>query len=177
MRAGLTFLQRGVWPHFLPSCSRSRGTYYSTQSRRRLEEPVPRQPRPPRPPPALQPQPQPLTVCLGFSHSTGALKSAPSKSLKLHKLKPGSILPKAAKTKLKMDSFVEYKTLRTFPYKFLSKADQHVVSRFFDSKPFHAYGWRMFVTSRFILPHLDRAPSSNVGPPDTSTKLLLANLF
>jgi len=121
------------------------------------------------------------TVCLEFSHSTGALKSAghkrPSKSLKLHKLKPGSTLPKAAKTKPKMDSFVEYKTLRTFPYKFLSKADQHVVGRFFDSKPFHAYGWRMFVTSRFILPYLDRAPSSNVGPLDTSTKLLPANLF
>lgn len=172
MRAGLTFLQRRVCPHFLPSYSRSRGTYYSTQSRR-LQEPVPRQPRPLRPPPA---QPQPLTVCLEFSHSTGALKSG-HKSLKLHKPKPGSILPKAAKTKPKMDSFVEYKTLRTFPYKFLSKADQHVVSRFFDSKPFHAYGWRMFVTSRFILPHLDRAPSSNVGPLDTSTKLLLANLF
>ncbi|PWW73556.1 hypothetical protein C7212DRAFT_332041 [Tuber magnatum] len=43
-----------------------------------------------------------------------------------------------------MDNFVEYKTLRSFPYKFLSKADQHVVSRFFDSKPFHAYGWRIY---------------------------------
>ncbi|KAG0123996.1 hypothetical protein HOY82DRAFT_582005 [Tuber indicum] len=44
-----------------------------------------------------------------------------------------------------MNSFVEYKTLKSFPYKFLTKADQHVVSRFFDSKPFHAYGWRIYI--------------------------------
>ncbi|KAG0642519.1 hypothetical protein HOY80DRAFT_1007941 [Tuber brumale] len=44
-----------------------------------------------------------------------------------------------------MNSFVEYKTLKAFPYKFLSKADQHVVSRFFDSEPFHAYGWRIYI--------------------------------
>ncbi|RPA99812.1 hypothetical protein L873DRAFT_1827914 [Choiromyces venosus 120613-1] len=43
-----------------------------------------------------------------------------------------------------MDNFVEYKTLKTFPYKFLSRADQHVVSRFFDSQPLHAYGWRIY---------------------------------
>lgn len=164
MRIGLIPLQRRACPHSLPSRPRSRGTYYSTQSL--LRGPVPRQLRPLRSPLALQPQP--LTACPEFSHSTDALKSAehkrPSKSLKLHKLKPRPILPKAAKTKINMDSFVEYKTLRTFPYKFLSKADQHVVSRFFDSKPFHAYGWRMFVTSRFILPHLDSASSPNVRP-------------
>ncbi|CUS11138.1 unnamed protein product [Tuber aestivum] len=145
---GLTLLRRGVCPHFLPSCGKTRGTYCSTQSR--PQEPVPRQPRPLKQPPALHPtpRPQPPTACRDFSHSTGALKSAkrkhPSKIPKPHKPKPRSAPSKATKTKIRMDNFVEYKTLRAFPYKFLSRADQHVVSRFFDSKPFHAYGWRIY---------------------------------
>lgn len=45
-----------------------------------------------------------------------------------------------------MSTFIEYNKLRTFPYKNLTKADQHVVERFFNSEPFHAHGWDMFVS-------------------------------
>jgi hypothetical protein len=48
-----------------------------------------------------------------------------------------------------MTTYIEYSKVRTFPYKHLTKADQHVVARFFDSAPFHAHGWDMFVP-----PHL-----------------------
>lgn len=44
-----------------------------------------------------------------------------------------------------MSSYLELTKLRQWPYKTLTKADQHVVARFFDSAPFFAYGWDMLV--------------------------------
>lgn len=44
-----------------------------------------------------------------------------------------------------MMSYLQITTLRQWPYKNLSKADQHVVARFFDSVPFFARGWDMLV--------------------------------
>lgn len=45
-----------------------------------------------------------------------------------------------------MALYVQVTTLRQWPYKNLSRADQHVVARFFDSEPFFARGWDMLVS-------------------------------
>jgi hypothetical protein len=45
-----------------------------------------------------------------------------------------------------MAFYLEVSKLRRWPYNKLTKADQHVVARFFDSEPFFAHGWDVSVS-------------------------------
>lgn len=59
-----------------------------------------------------------------------------------------------------MAFYLEVTKLRRWPYNKLTKADQHVVARFFDSEPFFAHGWDIYhyetSSNNFYLIHFNQ---------------------